>query len=253
MFFDGTVDGGYNSGTWQARIDTERDIDSPIEIKLGGTFNPDSLSGRLDIRIITELNPGLNNLKMRVALIENNIDRTSPNGTRIHHQVLRDMIPSAGGTGVTLVEGDTLDLNVNFRAGDPMVAENCELVVFVQSDQNRQVLQSAVVGVPDLIVEAIGDDTHMPNEFSLAQNYPNPFNAQTEIKFSSTGGNTRLEIFDIIGAKVATLLNASLNAGSYSVIWDGRNSIGQTVSSGTYLYRLTSDDGVQTKRMTLLK
>jgi hypothetical protein len=253
MFFDGSIDGGYNTGSWQARIENERENESALTMTLGGTYNPDSLSGHLDVAIFTELNPGVTNIKCRVALIENRINRTSPNGTRVHNQVLRDMIPNSAGTAVTLTEGDTTRISVNFRVPSPIVDDNCELVVWVQTDQTRNILQAAKVGVLALGQDAIDEDAPVPGDFSLAQNYPNPFNAQTEINFTTMGGNTRLEVFDITGAKVATVLNSSLNAGTYSVIWDGKNSIGQAVSSGTYLYRLTSDDGIQTKRMTLVK
>jgi len=253
MFFDGNVDGNYNSGPWQGMIESERDLDAPITIDLAGVFYPDSLVGFLYSTIFTELNPGLNNLYLRVALIENNIVRTAPNGSRNHHQVLRDMIPATGGRGITLVEGTTVYDTLRFAVPSPLVVENCELVVFVQSNQNRHVLQAAKVSVPELIQDGIEDGAPVPGEFALAQNYPNPFNAQTEISFTTAGGNTKLEIYDIAGAKISTVLDALLAPGAYSVIWDGKNNMGQTVSSGTYLYRLTGDSNVQTKRMTLIK
>jgi flagellar hook assembly protein FlgD len=87
----------------------------------------------------------------------------------------------------------------------------------------------------------------------LNQNYPNPFNAQTRIDFATEGGNTTLEIFDITGARVASLLDNNLSAGSYSIIWDGCDQTGKPVSSGTYFYRLSNGGGNQTMRMTLLK
>jgi hypothetical protein len=253
MFFDGNVDGGYSSGQWQGMILTEQDLDAPITIHLGGVFYPDSLAGYLYSTIFTEINPGLNNLYIRVALIENNIVRTAPNGTRNHHQVLRDMIPSTGGRGITLVEGTTVEDTLRFTVPSPLVVNNCELVVFVQSNQNRHVLQAAKVSVPELIPDGIDDETPVPGGFALAQNYPNPFNAQTEISFTTAGGKTKLDIYDITGAKIATVLDASLAPGAYSIIWDGKNSMGQTVSSGTYLYRLSDDANIQTKRMTLIK
>jgi hypothetical protein len=253
MFFDGNVDGGYSSGQWQGMILTEQDLDAPITINLSGIYYPDSLAGYLYTTIFTELNPGLNNLYLRVALIENNIVRTAPNGSRNHHQVLRDMIPSTGGRGVTLVEGQTIFDTLRFTVPSPLVVDNCELVVFVQSNQNRHVLQAAKVSVPSLNPDGIEDGSPIPGEFALAQNYPNPFNAQTEIGFTTAGGNTKLDIYDIKGAKIATVLDASLAPGAYSIVWDGKNSLGQAVSSGTYLYRLTDNSNIQTKRMTLIK
>jgi hypothetical protein len=253
MFFDGSVDGGYTPSSWQGKINSEDTVNSAAAIELWGYYNPDSLSGSLHVRIITESAPGLNNLKLRIALIESSIHRTSPNGTQVHHQVLRDMIPSAAGRAVTLVAGDTLEYSFSFACGSPMVDDNCQLVAFIQADQNRKVIQAARIDVPDLTPTGIEDESPTPGIFTLSQNYPNPFNAQTKIDFSTAGGNARLDVFDICGAKVATILDGSLAPGVYSVIWDGKNSNGQTVSSGTYLYRLTDGANIQTKRMTLLK
>lgn len=93
-----------------------------------------------------------------------------------------------------------------------------------------------------------------PSEFTLSQNYPNPFNPQTTIAFNlPQPSEVRLDIYDIIGRKVASLINQNLEAGTYSLIWDGRDLSGSSVSSGIYFYRLISDFGVRQEKMTLLK
>jgi len=89
----------------------------------------------------------------------------------------------------------------------------------------------------------------MPAEFRLDQNYPNPFNPKTDIRFSlPQPANVRLEIFNIIGQKVATLVDRHMSAGSHSVTWDG-----SSVASGIYLYRLQAGDVVVSKKMMLVK
>jgi len=88
----------------------------------------------------------------------------------------------------------------------------------------------------------------------LVENYPNPFNAQTRISYQVTApGRVRLEIFNLLGQSVATLVDAEAATGLYSVLWDGRDSRGRTVSSGTYFYRLTLGAESVTRQMTLLK
>jgi hypothetical protein len=94
----------------------------------------------------------------------------------------------------------------------------------------------------------------IPNVFSLAQNFPNPFNPTTEISFGlQADGNVSVEIYDIMGRKVKTLVNDYRPAGLYSVIWDSNNDHGDKVASGVYLYKLTSGDKVTTKKMVMLK
>ncbi|MEE9554043.1 MAG: FlgD immunoglobulin-like domain containing protein [candidate division Zixibacteria bacterium] len=98
------------------------------------------------------------------------------------------------------------------------------------------------------------DDNPVPSRFALIQNYPNPFNAETSIRFDiAKPSHVNLSIHDISGGIVATLEDSYLQAGSHSITWDGRNSAGQTVSSGVYFYKLNSEGYTDTRRMLLLK
>jgi hypothetical protein len=103
-------------------------------------------------------------------------------------------------------------------------------------------------------VVSVDDEPARPVKFNLKQNYPNPFNSKTEINFALTApGRVRLDVFDVGGRLISTLVDGDLNAGSHSVVWDGRNSRGDNVASGLYFYRLTSDSDIATRKMTLLK
>lgn len=91
-------------------------------------------------------------------------------------------------------------------------------------------------------------------QYQLKQNYPNPFNPSTQIDFSvQKNGYTKLEIFNLLGQHVRTLLSAPLNAGSHHAEWDGLNENGKQAPAGVYLYRLQSQNFVETKRLTLLR
>jgi fibronectin-binding autotransporter adhesin len=89
----------------------------------------------------------------------------------------------------------------------------------------------------------------LPFEYALDQNYPNPFNPVTTIQFSlEKPGKTVLEIYNILGQKVATLVDGNLNAGAYRYQWNASG-----MASGMYFYRLRSDNFVATKKMLLVK
>lgn len=93
----------------------------------------------------------------------------------------------------------------------------------------------------------------LPTEYQLAQNYPNPFNPTTAIEFSLPhSGSILLEIYDITGRKVRTLVNSPLNAGLKRVVWDSRDEFGDVVSSGVYLYRIDTGDFSVTRKMVLM-
>jgi len=89
----------------------------------------------------------------------------------------------------------------------------------------------------------------LPNSISLSQNYPNPFNPTTTIKFElQVGSDVTLEVFDVSGRKVATLVETRLNAGQHFAVFDA-----STLSSGVYFYRLRAGNMMMTKSMTLIK
>lgn len=96
---------------------------------------------------------------------------------------------------------------------------------------------------------------NMPTSFALDQNYPNPFNPSTNINYQvpENGRNVRIDIFNITGQLVRTLVNKTHNAGEYNVVWDGTNDVGQQVSSGVYFFRMASTGFVNTKKMVLMK
>jgi len=94
----------------------------------------------------------------------------------------------------------------------------------------------------------------VPEEFALEQNYPNPFNPSTTIAYQLPSAETvRITIYDLTGRQVRELLNENKNAGSYTVQWDGRNQIGEQVSSGVYIYQISSGQFSQTRKMVFVK
>lgn len=104
------------------------------------------------------------------------------------------------------------------------------------------------------IVTNIKRISTLPTGFDLQQNYPNPFNPSTTISYSlDKPGRARLEIFDITGRRVRTMVDKYSAAGSYSVIWDGNDGAGAGVASGVYVYRLTHAGTTISKKMQLVK
>jgi outer membrane protein assembly factor BamB len=97
---------------------------------------------------------------------------------------------------------------------------------------------------------------NLPKAFSLGQNAPNPFNPSTTISYSVPEGpavQVSLKVYDLRGRLVHNLVDEMREAGSYSVLWDGRDGKGRRVSSGVYLYRIEAGGFVETRKMILLK
>jgi len=94
----------------------------------------------------------------------------------------------------------------------------------------------------------------LPTAFKVSQNYPNPFNPATTIEYTvPTRSYVTIEIFNLLGQKVRTLIDETKPAGSYEAIWNGTDDNGKPAASGVYLYRYRAGDIDITKKMILLK
>ncbi len=132
---------------------------------------------------------------------------------------------------------------LRITAGLPCTKDSAEMSVY-----NRSVL----ISLPKKMNESV------PRQFKLYQNFPNPFNPATRIKFDisvfpinervNKGKIVTLKIYDVLGHRVATLVNEELRPGTFEVVW---NAVGYP--SGAYLYRLTAGDFAVTNKMMLLK
>jgi hypothetical protein len=107
---------------------------------------------------------------------------------------------------------------------------------------------------PDNGWVALDDDVLIPGEFALYNNYPNPFNPTTVLDYDIPENTfVNITIYDMMGRKVKTLVNANQSAGFKSVVWDATNFVGQPVAAGVYIYTIVAGDFRQTKKMAFIK
>lgn len=103
-------------------------------------------------------------------------------------------------------------------------------------------------------VTAVPEDQLLPREHWLSQNYPNPFNPVTTIEYSlPVRSQVSIDIFNLLGRRVRSLVDREDPVGSYRVEWDGTDDYGRGVATGVYLYRLRAGDWVESRKMLLLK
>jgi hypothetical protein len=94
-----------------------------------------------------------------------------------------------------------------------------------------------------------GGDEELPTSFELSQNYPNPFNGQTTIQFElPTASHVIIEVYDILGRRIATILDEDRPAGCHQITWNAGNQ-----SSGMYFYKIQAGDFTETRKMLLMK
>jgi hypothetical protein len=93
------------------------------------------------------------------------------------------------------------------------------------------------------------ENNSLPLEMELEQNYPNPFNPETKIKYTLNKSSiVKLNVYDVLGNRISTILNEFKNAGTYETTFDGSD-----LTSGMYFYNLISENNSITKKMMLIK
>ncbi len=94
----------------------------------------------------------------------------------------------------------------------------------------------------------------IPETYALSQNYPNPFNPETVIHYDlPVRSHVAISVFNMMGQKVARLVDGEMDAGSHSLVWNAKDSNGENLASGVYLYRMETDGFVQTRKLILMR
>jgi hypothetical protein len=139
----------------------------------------------------------------------------------------------------------------NNTIGDPMLASISRTQGALSLDPRPQAGGPAFQNLAEVVtgVREINYSNAVPTEYQLSQNYPNPFNPTTQIQFSlPQTSNVKLTIYNVLGQKIAQLINGLKPAGSYNVTWDASK-----LASGLYIYRLEAGPNVIAKKMLLVK
>lgn len=161
---------------------------------------------------------------------------------------------SSDGTSANALRVDDMSSLLSYTGSDPatMFAEG-ERLDFVQgilwyTFSNYKLVPQSFDHIGSVINVATESDV-LPETFALHQNYPNPFNPNTSIRFDlGHAANVTLAVYDVLGREVATLVSGQMLAGAHSVSFDASN-----LTSGVYLYRLSTGAEVLTRTMTLMK
>ncbi|MEO6939809.1 MAG: FlgD immunoglobulin-like domain containing protein [Candidatus Kapaibacterium sp.] len=154
---------------------------------------------------------------------------------------------------------DPTEFNINMNTGIGPVNPSFYTLMKVGTDslcleiRNVKLENARIVFVPTKLL-AVGKNPSSAKEFALEQNYPNPFNPSTTLNFTvAHKSDVRIEIYDVKGAIVRTLVHESLDAGSYPITWDGADAAGNVVPSGTYVAKMTAGTFTSSVKMTLKK
>lgn len=204
---------------WTVKTNTEtRDIDSETELIKNNLYNVTVLYDGNDFEIY--INGELDAFTSLLGLI-----MTTP---------------------IDLMIGQVLPANTqyNFKG----VLDDIRIYNYALPYSSIQSLYDFVTDVKD------EQEVSLPKNFGLTQNYPNPFNGQTNIEFQiSSQSSVKIQIFNILGQKIKTLIDEEKSPGYYTIIWDSKNDFGDSMNSGIYFIKFTAGKFTEAKKMTLLK
>ena len=142
-----------------------------------------------------------------------------------------------------------LEIAIGFIPDAPGIF-NAEMIV-TSDDVNNAAITIPLTGTAS---GSANNDQITPIVTALKGNYPNPFNPTTTISYSvKTSGPVQLEIYNILGQKVTTLVNDNIPAGNHSVTWNGTDGNNRIVASGIYFYRMKAGKYTGTKKMIMMK
>jgi len=219
-----------------------------FKVWIGGSYNP-------NITGAGKLNPGTLACEQYVGSIEigyySRIDFSSPISIPTNQELW---------VGFDVVTYNTDDYPVIVDQG-PLV-QGCGFLYYRPNSQYWDLHADAEpTSTGNLVIECIAQNPLSDTDIVFGQtreglltNYPNPFNPETTIRFDVLKeGDVSIDIFNVKGQRVRSLVNGSYHRGSHSVVWNGVDDKGNTVGSGVYFYRMRTGDTIQTRRMMLLK
>jgi len=150
--------------------------------------------------------------------------------------------------------GDHADILLVSASGVEFVNTQRALGVAVSNGWNMFRANIANTAFNGYQTNSIDDNVALPVVTGLLQNYPNPFNPETVLRFSmAREGLVLIDVFNIRGQKVRTLVSGVYGAGEHSVVWNGVSDTGQSVGSGVYFYRMSASGFTGVRKMLLLK
>ncbi len=142
LWIDGHVDGGYNPGPWVSYIQGELNIPTSIAIDMQVQYDSTKNTGVIYVTISNESDSTHDSLHLYYVITESNIYYPAPNGSTIHNQVMRDMIPDANGIPINVPPHQSISDTQDFTIDPRWDETNCQVVVFVQSHTNKHVYQA---------------------------------------------------------------------------------------------------------------
>lgn len=248
----GSVPSAYNA--YRSWFNNRKVIAPEVEITITGDYNPSTGAGSATATLLNVTSDTLDGICHFVIC-----QRDTPYVWYLDSLfgIERKMYPNYNGTSVTILPGQTEQVTQSFTVEESWERDDCYLTVFVQkTGATKEIAQAAEIDLLNLVgVKEISEST-IDMVFGLSQNISNPVRGgKTAISYTiARSGPVTLKIYDKTGTLVRTLVDSDNEiAGQRTVYWDGRDNDNHPVACGVYLYQLTAENRVITRKMVVLR
>jgi hypothetical protein len=256
-FFDGVlslVGGNHTQSMYSSYLplfNERQPIKSAFTISMQANHTGNNY--QVQVTVIKKAEIRYHHMALIMALTESNIVYAWQGQTRVYYAE-RTMSPNQNGTSLDFASSDTQVVNLTFTRTASWIFSELEITAFVQNLDNKEILQGTKAQL-DALTTGIEDElVILPQETQLMNNYPNPFNPSTKVAYTlKEPGIVHMDVYNMLGQKVRTLVNGQTDAGEHFAIWDGRDDTGAQSASGTYFVKLNAGNYSSTKKMVLLK
>lgn len=251
MWMDAVVDASSDGAGYADHFEARKSYHSPLTIVQAWNDAAQELSVTVTV---DEPLPPEADLRLRVAITEDDVFYAGTNGESYHDQAFRYMYPTTDGLQVPPAPG-------TYHYVVPCILDLIEwdytklrATVYVQDNDSWKVHNTTTGFLSALTYDVAVSDGALPARLTASPVRPNPFNPSTSVAFSLPAAQkVRVTVHDLEGKLVATLLDEQRAAGPHTLIWDGRDGAGRNSASGTYVFRIEAGGETVTRRAMLVK
>ena len=247
LHLDGDVDAGSARNSWRDLIESEILKPSPLEVIVSGVYMSYADAGSLYVSVNATGEPIESNLNLRYCLVENGIQYNAPNGQTVFYQVFRDMFPNTN--GVDIGELHYGGIFVDTQAFTVDVAnineDSAEIVVFVQDDDNKHILQGGRM----TLLSGVREESRDKESFEILNIPSIIIGADSEIKFYlESPHHVNVSIYDITGRMRKNLIEGKMNPGVHTLKIDT-----ERLNPGLYFVLFNYDGNKEIKKLVVLQ
>ncbi len=264
---DRTTASPIDRSTWYSYLNSRWNVWATVRIGLSKTYDEPTrtMSGTVSVTPVSQLT-GM--YKLNLILLESGMVYPQTGNAScfgdpqaVHHNVVRASINGYLGedlnTSSPWANGQSISKTLNYTVPAGIDPAHSKLVAFVYKVNSPlstgEIQQGEQWDVPGTVTST-AEQSVVPTTFAISQNYPNPFNPTTTLDYAvSNQSFVAINVYNLLGQEVRTLVSEEKAVGTYTVQWDGKDKSGGVLPSGMYLYRMSAGNFVETKKMIFMK